>query len=60
MAITRKKRFEWHPDAIAELAESIAWHAERNPAAARRMRNEIESAASLTIACTSVGIIPVS
>jgi len=45
MVAPRKKRLEWHPDAIAELAESIAWYAERNPAAARRMRNKIEATA---------------
>ena len=45
MAAARKKRLEWHPEAIAELAESLAWYAERNPAAARRMRREIEEAA---------------
>lgn len=50
MAATRKKRLEWHPEAIAELAESLAWYAERNPSAARRMRREIESAAISLIA----------
>lgn len=54
MAATRKKRLEWHPEAIAELAESLAWYAEHNPAAARRMRNEIESAALSLIAHPSV------
>lgn len=50
MAATRKKRLEWHPEAIAELAESLVWYAERNSAAARRMRNEIEPAALSLIA----------
>ena len=50
MAAARKKRLEWHPDAIAELAESLAWYAERNPSAARRMRREVEAAALSLIA----------
>jgi plasmid stabilization system protein ParE len=50
MAATRKKRLEWHPAALAELAESLAWYAERNPSAARRMRREIENAALSLIA----------
>jgi plasmid stabilization system protein ParE len=50
MAATRKKRLDWHPDAIAELAESLAWYTERNPAAARRMRREIEAAALSLVA----------
>lgn len=51
MAAARKKRLEWHPEAVAELAESIAWYVERNPVAARRMRCEIEAAALSLIAC---------
>lgn len=50
MAAARKKRLEWHPEAIAELAESLAWYAERNPVAARRMRREIEAVALSLIA----------
>jgi plasmid stabilization system protein ParE len=56
MAVTRKKRLEWHTEAISELAESLAWYAERNPVAARRMRREIEAAALSLI----VNPIPVS
>ena len=50
MAAARKKRLDWHPEAVAELAESIAWYAERNPVAARRMRHEIEAAALSLVA----------
>lgn len=50
MAETTRKRLDWHPEALAELAESLAWYAERNPAAARRMRREIEAAACSLIA----------
>lgn len=45
MSGMRNRRLDWHPEAIAELAESIAWYARRNPAAARRMRNAIDEAA---------------
>jgi len=38
---TKSKRLDWHPEAIAELAESLAWHAKRNPTAAKRMRKII-------------------
>ena len=47
---TKSKRLDWHPDAIAELAESLAWYARRNPTAARRMRRVIEEAAHSLIA----------
>lgn len=47
---TKSKRLDWHPEAIAELAESLAWYARRNPAAARRMRKAIEQAALSLIA----------
>lgn len=50
MSATRSKRLEWHPDAIAELAESLAWYAARNPSAAKRMRGTIEAAAHSLIA----------
>jgi plasmid stabilization system protein ParE len=50
MVATRKKRLEWHHEAIAELAESLAWYVERNPSAARRKRREIEAAALSLIA----------
>jgi plasmid stabilization system protein ParE len=50
MAAERQRRLDWHPEAIAELAESLVWYAERNPAAARRMRREIEAAALSLIA----------
>lgn len=45
MQATKNKRLDWHPDAIAELAESLAWYAQRNPLTAKRMRTVIESAA---------------
>jgi plasmid stabilization system protein ParE len=47
---TKNKRLDWHPEAIAELAESLAWYAKRNPAAAKRMRKVIEEAAHALIA----------
>ena len=50
MAETKKRRLDWHPEAIAELAESLAWYAERNFAATRRMRHEIETAALSLVA----------
>ncbi|MBI3902989.1 MAG: type II toxin-antitoxin system RelE/ParE family toxin [Nitrosomonadales bacterium] len=56
MSGTKRKRLDWHPDAIAELAESLAWYAKRNPAAARRMRKAIEKATHSLIASP----IPVS
>lgn len=50
MSVTRSKRLEWHPDAIAELAQSLAWYAARNPTAAKRMRKVIEDAAHSLVA----------
>lgn len=50
MPETRRKRLDWHPEAIAELAESLAWYAQRNPTAAKRMRKIIEEAAYSLIA----------
>lgn len=47
---TRNKRLDWHPEAIAELAESLAWYARRNPIAAKRMRKVIEESAHSLIA----------
>lgn len=47
---TKSKRLDWHPEAIAELAESLAWYAKRNPTAAKRMRKTIEEAAYSLIA----------
>ena len=47
---TKNKRLDWHPEAIAELAESLAWYARRNPVAARRMRKVIEESAQSLIA----------
>ena len=46
----KNKRLDWHPEAIAELAESLAWYAKRNPSAAKRMRHAIEDAAHSLIA----------
>lgn len=50
MSVTKSKRLDWHPEAIAELAESLARYAKRNPAAARRMRKAIEQAALSLVA----------
>lgn len=47
---TKRKRLDWQPEAIAELAESLAWYAARNPSAAKRMRKVIEEAAHSLIA----------
>ena len=47
---TKNKRLDWHPEAIAELAESLAWYARRNPVAAKRMRKVIEESAHSLIA----------
>lgn len=48
----RKKRLDWSDTAKAELAEGMAYYAERNPAAARRMLAEINKAALSLIAKT--------
>lgn len=50
MAGKRKKRLEWHEDAIDELAEALAWYEELNPAAARRMKSAILAAAASLVA----------
>lgn len=50
MSARRKKRLDWHADALEELAESIAWYAELNPAAARRMKAAIFKAAESLVA----------
>lgn len=41
----RRKRLEWKPEALRELAESLAWYAQRNPIAADRVQAAIEAAA---------------
>lgn len=48
----RKKRLEWSKTALAEFAEGMAFYAERNPDAARRMFQEINKAALSLIAPT--------
>jgi len=40
-----RKRLEWRPETLGELEESMAWYAERNPDAARRMKAAILTAA---------------
>jgi len=45
MSATRSKRLDWHPDAIAELAESLAWYA-----TTKRMRKVVEDVAHFLIA----------
>ena len=40
-----RKRLEWKPEALHELAESLAWYAERNPIAAGLVQVAIETAA---------------
>jgi len=50
MPETKNKRLDWHPEAINELAKSLAWYTERNPVAAKRMRKVIEEAARSLIA----------
>lgn len=46
----RRKRLEWHEEAIDELAEALAWYDELNPAAARRMKSAILAAAASLVA----------
>jgi plasmid stabilization system protein ParE len=46
----RKKRLEWHEEAVEELAEALAWYEELNSAAARRMRSAILAAAASLVA----------
>lgn len=48
----KRKRLEWHPAALDELAETLCWYAERNPTAARRMKTEIIEAAANLVAAT--------
>jgi len=48
----RKKQLEWSKTALAELADGMAFYAERNPDAARRMLQEINKAALSLIAST--------
>jgi plasmid stabilization system protein ParE len=48
----RKKQLDWSDTAKAELAEGMAYYAERNPAAARRMLAEINKVALSLIAET--------
>lgn len=50
MAGRRKKRLDWHEDALDELAEALAWYEELNPAAARRMKSAILAAAASLVA----------
>jgi plasmid stabilization system protein ParE len=50
MSVTKNKRLDWHPEAIDELAESLAWYAARNPTAAKRMRKVVEDASRSLIA----------
>jgi plasmid stabilization system protein ParE len=40
-----RKRLEWRKEALGELEEAMAWYAERNPDAARRMKAAILAAA---------------
>lgn len=46
----QKKRLEWSADSRAEFVEAMRFYAERNPAAAQRMRDEINKAAHSLIA----------
>lgn len=50
MLATKNKPLDWHPEAIAEWAESLGWYAQHNPLAAKRMRKAIEEAAHSLIA----------
>lgn len=44
------KRLEWDVAALQELEDSIAWYAERNERAARRMVKEVHLAAQSLVA----------
>lgn len=44
------KQLEWSTSALVELEEGIAYYAERNPAAAQRMLEEINHTAQSLIA----------
>src|SRR5450631_4531845 len=50
MSVTKNKRLDWHPEALDELAESLAWYAVRNPTATKRMRKVVQEAAHSLIA----------
>ncbi|MEL7496831.1 MAG: type II toxin-antitoxin system RelE/ParE family toxin [Planctomycetota bacterium] len=41
---TSRRKFEYHPDAIADAKEAIAWYAERNPEAAEKFKSELRHA----------------
>lgn len=47
---TKNKLLDWAESALDELGEGIAWYAERNPVAARRMLEEINHAAVSLVA----------
>jgi len=47
------KLLDWAESALDELGEGVAWYAERNPAAAQRMLEEINHAA-LSLVATEV------
>lgn len=44
------KRLEWDSAALQELEDSVAWYAERNEKAARRMIGEVRRAAQSLVA----------
>ena len=46
----KKRQLEWSAEARFEFVEAMSFYAERNTAAAKRMRNEINNAANSLIA----------
>ncbi|MDD5058437.1 MAG: type II toxin-antitoxin system RelE/ParE family toxin [Sideroxydans sp.] len=48
----RKRSLEWTTSALDELEKGLAYYAERNPVAARRMQDEINAAAQSLVAST--------
>ena len=41
------KKFEFHPEAISEIREAIAWYRERDLGSAQRFRTELKRAEKL-------------
>lgn len=46
----RKKQLEWSAEAKLDFVEAMRFYAERNPVAAKRIRNEINKAAESLVA----------
>ena len=45
--MTTHKKFEFHPEAISETREAVAWYRDRDPDSAQRFRAELKRAEKL-------------